>query len=323
MTNTRRSLYFRSPAPWITVAVGFHVLAPHLVWLVNNRFEPFSYSVGTHELDTLTQLLRGMLHYIGGSLGYAAVPALLVWGLTRPDRAAFLDSLWPQTPTRRLVAVAFWAPLLLSDVVALIFRFKFDPLWTMCGFVLMPVVLLSSERLMVGRRTIVTVTAVAVTLPLIMLMASPGIALGLHITGGVKPRAAHARLLAKRIEREWRKVTDQPLRYVGGDLNLAYQTAFYLPAQVSAFPISEPQNTPWVTPTRIARAGIALTSPVAHPRPGQSDCHENWFIAASRKVTARLPDARCLEVKITRSYFGIPGKPAYYLIIIAPPPKKP
>jgi hypothetical protein len=37
------------------------------------------------------------------------------------------------------------------------------------------------------------------------------------------------------------------------------------------------------------------------------------------KAIARNPPPRRVEVTITRSYFGIPGKPERYLIIAAPP----
>src|SRR5471030_1605867 len=45
LIDARRADYFRSPAPWITAAVGLAVLTPHLVWLVQNGFEPFSYAL--------------------------------------------------------------------------------------------------------------------------------------------------------------------------------------------------------------------------------------------------------------------------------------
>jgi 4-amino-4-deoxy-L-arabinose transferase-like glycosyltransferase len=34
ITDVRRAAYFRSAAPWITIAVGALLLAPHFIWLV-------------------------------------------------------------------------------------------------------------------------------------------------------------------------------------------------------------------------------------------------------------------------------------------------
>ena len=49
VADPRRADYFRSRAPWITVLVGAVAIAPHLIWLVNNDFEPFSYAMSVAE----------------------------------------------------------------------------------------------------------------------------------------------------------------------------------------------------------------------------------------------------------------------------------
>src|SRR6516225_3756769 len=48
LTDARRVSYFRSPAPWITVAFGAAAMAPHVIWLVANDFAPFSYAMFVH-----------------------------------------------------------------------------------------------------------------------------------------------------------------------------------------------------------------------------------------------------------------------------------
>ena len=39
---------FPSAAPWVTIAAGAVVLAPHVAWLVSNNFVTFSYALATH-----------------------------------------------------------------------------------------------------------------------------------------------------------------------------------------------------------------------------------------------------------------------------------
>ena len=48
LIDRRRAAYFRSPAPWVTVAAGLVVLAPHLKWLVDSNFAPFTYAMVVH-----------------------------------------------------------------------------------------------------------------------------------------------------------------------------------------------------------------------------------------------------------------------------------
>ena len=36
-------------------------------------------------------------------------------------------------------------------------------------------------------------------------------------------------------------------------------------------------------------------------------------------IASQFPHARRIEIALSRSFLGIPGKPAHYVIIIAPP----
>ena len=112
ITDVRRTTYFRSPAPWITIAVGALLLAPHFVWLVQHDFLPLTYAIGAHGAKTFGQTLVTAGHYLAGGAGYAAVPALAVLVLTRPGVAALRDTLLPAASERRFVAAAFWTTFL-------------------------------------------------------------------------------------------------------------------------------------------------------------------------------------------------------------------
>jgi 4-amino-4-deoxy-L-arabinose transferase-like glycosyltransferase len=314
LADTRRASYFRSAAPWITVGVGALLLAPHVAWLVAHNFIPLSYAVDSHSAKTSSQLVIAAAGYLAGGIGYAAVPVLLVLALTRPSGAALADMLIPRTPERRFAAVAFWTTFLLPAVVAIVLDFGLNPIWTMSGFVLLPVVLLSSPAIVVSRRAVVPIVAFAVALPPVMLAAAPAIALAIHVAG-VDPPSAHAKLLAGQIEQQWRLTTDRPLRIVGGDFGIANMTAFYLPDLASAFPVLEPETAPWVTPERIAREGAVMMCELPDDI---NDCAPLINQAIDR-VTAHNPPRRRVEVTTTRSYLGIPGRPARFLLIVVPP----
>ena len=45
LVDARRSAYFRSAAPWVTIAVGALALSPHIVWLIGQDAAPLSYAV--------------------------------------------------------------------------------------------------------------------------------------------------------------------------------------------------------------------------------------------------------------------------------------
>lgn len=316
LTDARRVVYFRSRAPWVTIAVGALLLMPHVAWLWVNDFIPMSYAVGVHKLDSLGEIASSVVRYLSGAVGYVALPVLLVAVACRPSRAAVRDMLWPPEPTGRFIATAFWTPLLLPPLVTMAVGLELNPIWSMAGLMPLPLLLLSSPQILIGRNAVRGIVALAVALPPLMVLAAPAIAVFMHGMGLVPPTAAHGRLLAERVEREWRKATDRPLRLVGGDLDLANVVAFYLPDQPSTFALSEPQLTPWATDARIGSAGIAI---VCHAS-GAGCLHQKiaWAIHFLWTKSVGRPRHRTV-FELERSFLGWSGRPAPYVIVIIPP----
>jgi len=305
LLDPRRGDYFRSVAPWITIAVGALGIAPHVAWLIAHDFPPFAYAVTSHATSSLAVVATSIAGYLAGAAGYVALPVLLAFAANRPSRAALADMLAPETAERRFAAVAFWAPLLLPALVAPFIGMQINSLWTMAGWTLLPVVLLSSPLIHAGRAATVRIVALAIAFPLVMLLAAPLIAGAIH-RAGVAPSAAHARLLAQQVALAWHEMTDRPLPFVGGESRLAYGVAFYLPG-TAAFPDLDPRYAPWIDPARLARAGVALVCPAAdHACIGKIEAHAG--ATGQRR-----------EVELVRHYLGFAGPPARYLIIIVPP----
>ncbi len=317
LLDRRRNVYFRSAAPWITFAVGVALLAPHIVWLANHDFVPFVYAVAEHDTQTLGQSLVRVAAYFCGGVGYAAVPVALVLIAARPTRAAVIDMLAPKTTERRFAAVAFWAPLLLPIVVALACNFEINSLWTMSGFVLLPVVLMSSPLIVLPRKAVTLIVAFAVALPPLMLALSPAIAFAIHLRG-VSPSAADGRLLAARIEQVWRQSTDHPLRIVAGPYDLANVAAFYVAEQPAAYPLMEPDTTPWITPEKLFREGAAFVCYLGDGNDAGQNCR-GAAAALINEIAGSGADGRRFEVTLARTFFGDPGRPRRYAVIVVPP----
>ena len=89
LIDSRRGGYFRSPAPWITIAVGLIVLAPHLVWLLpatTSRRLPTPWAFTAQVVRRHRAIAA--LGYLAGSAGYVAVPVIIALVAGRPSRAA-------------------------------------------------------------------------------------------------------------------------------------------------------------------------------------------------------------------------------------------
>ncbi len=303
LSDARRGRYFRSLAPWITIAAGFALLSPHLYWLTQHDYAPFSYAVGVHDKSPYLAGAKSVLGYLAGSLGYVAVPIVVVLILVRPDRATLAEMVWPREPHRRLVAAAFWAPFLLPVAAALAFGVEITSLWSMSAFALLPVLLLSPPSVKLREVHTGHMLIVAVAFPIVMLIASPFIAMA-DQRKGPPPASAQAALLAVRIERDWHNLTPQPLRYVAGPADLAYGVAAYSADR----PLSLP-DLPQPSAVQLKKDGVVFVCFAE-----DKGCRQS---AATR--ASPLGSSRPIEVTLTRAFLGIPGRPQSYLVRIVPP----
>jgi 4-amino-4-deoxy-L-arabinose transferase-like glycosyltransferase len=307
LADPRRARYFRSAAPYVTVAVGAVAIAPHLWWLYDHGFAAFGYALESHPA-TLGEALRSGVVYIVSAAGYVAIPILIAVAVARPSRAAIADTLWPADPSRRTVIVAFVLPLLLPMLAAVIAREEVIPIWTISTMTLLPVVLLSSPLMTLPRAGIIRILAIAIALPIVCLIASPFVALAIHYRG-VDNHGTHYRLVALEVEKLWHETTGRPLRLVGGTANLLYGSMFYFADRPSDFEIASPQLTPWVDDTRIARDGIALYCPTV----------DNPCMKALDAWAARSAGAKRSEIEVSRRFLGSTDKAERYVVLIIPP----
>src|SRR5262245_19062726 len=117
--------------------------------------------------------------------------------------------LFPNSPQRRLVKIAFFAPVLLAIAAAIFLRVEITALWMITAATLLPIVVLSSALIILRRQAVVRLMAIAIAFPVVMVVAAPGIAMVIHRMGLERHHAEHYRLLARALEQSWRAATDQ------------------------------------------------------------------------------------------------------------------
>lgn len=123
LTDSRRSAYLRSPAPWVTVAVFTLLFAPHLVWVVAHNLAPFHYALAKHS-STFVNAIGSSFIFIVGTLGYIAAPIVFTLIAGRPGMTALKDTLWPAEAERRMIVIAFAAPFLLSALTGILLQVR-------------------------------------------------------------------------------------------------------------------------------------------------------------------------------------------------------
>jgi 4-amino-4-deoxy-L-arabinose transferase-like glycosyltransferase len=300
LADQHRASYFRSSAPWITIAAGLLALGAHLVWLVGSDFAPFSYAVSGHGERSPGGAFLSALGYLAGASGYVAAPIIIFLAMVRPDIRTSRDIVWPTDPSRRLAASAFWAPLLLPVFGALAGHVDISSLWSMPAFSLLPVVMLSSPAVVIRATDTRRILLAAAVFPLVALVASPLVAIMVH-RAGPEPAVAQTHLLAKEVARLWHQRTQRPLAIVGGEEGLAFG--------VAAYSADRPKAVTFVS------------------RPNDSEVVENGLIMVcladdarcAREAMSRGPSAELVEVTVERDFWGFPGKPQNYAVMILPP----
>ncbi len=301
LLDRRWATYFRSAAPWITIAAGLITLAPHLLWLMREDFESFSYAMLVHGDKPFVATLVAAAGYVAGAFGYIALPLAIACAITRPGVTALPDILWPQETERRLVAAAFWGPLLLPAIAAVASGAEITSLWSMPAFSLLPVLLLSSPAVTISEVDTRRILLGAAALPIVMLVVSPLVTIAAH-RAGPEPASAQASLLAGEVERLWYQTTPQPLRFIGGDADLAYGAAAYAADRPRAL-----TGMPARPARELARSGFVWVCFAEDSR-----CRRDGAASGG-------PAARLVESEIVRNFLRFAGKPQRYTIFIVPP----
>lgn len=303
LIDKRRVAYFKSPAPWVTIAAGAIALAPHLVWLVQHDFAPFTYAMIVHGEKSFAVTALSALGYIAGSAGYVAVPLIVAAVMTRLRPVVLADMAWPRETERRLAALAFWLPFLLPAVGAVVGRSEITSLWSMPAFTLLGVLLLSPAGVIVRPIDTRRLLAATVVVPLAVLIAAPAIAY-IAQRNGPSPASAQAHLLARQVEQEWHRLTPEPLRFVGGEADLAYGVVTYAADRPRALTDMPPPEA-----AVLARAGAVYVCLAE-----DQGCRR-----AAAERTAKTEGSRTVESTILRAFLRSLGKPQRYTLVLVPP----
>jgi hypothetical protein len=187
--------------------------------------------------------------------------------------------------------------------VALAWGIEINGIWSMSNCTLLPVLLLSPRSVQISRPSARLIVGSAMALPLLLLIAAPGIALLVH-ERGLAPKQTHTEKLAEQVEQAWHSLTEKPLRYVGGDADLAYGVISYAHDRPQALP-----GLPQPTEARLRNRGAVLL------------CYaeDTGCTVPSSRIASENPASLKIETKLERNYLGVSGASQSYVIFIVPP----
>ncbi len=311
LAHPRRRDYLRAPAPWISIAVGLTVLAPHVYWLVTTGFQPFAYALGAHGGASLRDAINAALYYAVGGALYMALPFAAYWLAVRPDVETLREAFWPADPDRRLLAVILYVSLGLPMLTAPLLRSELVPLWTQQGWFLLPILWLAPARAVLPRRRAMHVALAVLVMNLAVLLAAPVLAWTRWQQDPPDDRV-YFRDIAAETTRLWHETAGRRLRIVMGNPNFATAATFYSADVPDSVPGFDLKTAPWITEQRLDDEGFAVIC-----RATETAC----IGAAQARIAART-DARRVEVEITPRFLGTAGPPERFLLILVPPAPK-
>ncbi len=250
LIHPQRMAFLRSPAPWVALTVLALAMLPHVVWLAQVHFLPFTYAGDVYKLPAWSANPRPVLDYLGHHLGLLApviVVTVLMLGLQRPSLhgrlrwAAFPASSHVVQPGPALNVWLVQAIIALGPPLAawaLAIYLKSD--WGIPLFFLMPLALIALPLLGVKRIAMAWMLCLWLLVSLGALAASPWLAVkfghGGRVLHGTGPRSE----MALTITEAWHKRFARPLSVVVGITDVSAPLAFYSPDHPVPFVPGEP-----------------------------------------------------------------------------------
>lgn len=296
-----------APAPWLGVGLMVLVFLPHLLWLIQHDFLPFSYAAARADAAAASQSRWfGPLKFLAVQL-IDHLPLMLLLLLAGFWRRGCWQ--WPASGS----ALLFWfglMPALLTALGALISgagtRDMWGaPMWNLSG--LMLAALLSAPAL--ERRWPALCRVVAVFLALLTVLMLLFVGFKDQLRDKPSRTGWPDQAMAQVVQQQWLAHTACPLQLVAGDYWLAEMLAINLEPRPSVIPDAELSLAPWADLERIRQQGALLVWRVsdarwqqALPEAGHWDAEGELAVPWPRlpdhdplllRWRLWLPDARC------------------------------
>lgn len=276
LTPARRQL--RGIGPWAALAVALLVLAPHLLWLWQMDWLPFSYAGGRGATEAAgdnarASALRFMRSQALNHLPLALMLLAALPGSPRKPGTAGSATRWQlqARPAAYLLTIALGPGLLLS-AVGLVLGLRLrdmwgSPMWAFSGLLVAAV--LPAARLPVLRSRLL------IGMALWLLTAT--LLSGAYLGWGAQWRQRPARTdwpgptLALAAQHSWASQSRCALDVVAGDYWLSGLVAVYAADQPSVLIPGDARFSPWATPERLRQHGALWIwegpAPAAPPAP--------------------------------------------------------
>jgi 4-amino-4-deoxy-L-arabinose transferase-like glycosyltransferase len=254
LTHPQSRNYYRSPMPYLSVAMCALLFLPHLVWLFQNGFAPLHYAE-EKTAYTGSQIYLAAAIFILGCIGFNSLGLALVIFARLTGRAAPPPNLpgppWG-TPGPRFLTILAFGPFAFTLLASAVTHLKLSTNFASPIFFLVPLWLVTKLRPDPERLQRYAGIAVAI-LYAGAFLAAPAIPYLIKQQG---QDTKHMLGVAREARRLWRDATGLPLKMAAGAEAYAMATAFYSGEDTSTFLGFDLNHSPWVSPASLLKTGF-------------------------------------------------------------------
>ncbi|QPF84334.1 glycosyltransferase family 39 protein [Bradyrhizobium genosp. L] len=325
LIHPQRLAFLRSPAPWVAIGTMLVVMIPHLVWLEEVNFVPFTYAGDVYALSNRALNVQYVIGYIGHNLALLAAPvllgllALLLGALPwRPSKAR--ARIWSREPSPAVNPAQALNVWLVQSIVAigpplgaLAFSIYIKTDWGIPLFFLVPLALVAIPQLRVPLTALFAITAIWLVVTLATLLAAPSIATHEMATNHNSASTYAARSeLARELTETWQMKFHSRWAVVIARSDVAEPMTFYSTDHPAAIMPDEAWSSGLTSldeARRFGFIGICDTKEPDYATPCQT-----WMAEHAK-------DAEQVVMTTQRFFLGHPGPSTVWKIYFVPPGK--
>lgn len=237
--------------PWLymAIAIAFLIFLPHLIWLIDNSFAPLSYAADRATGDASffeSHFINPFIFVFSQFIN--CLPAFLItlFALAKPFISA-------REKDERLffLQVMCFGPLVITTVLGVVAGLELLPAWGVPFWNALGIYVFYHLGSNFKMRTYVK--------GLMLLMVSMLVLFGVYYGAGFSPRRSFpSEMLAKRILKEWKSNTAEPLDIIVSDEFIGGNTVLELPNRPKLFLRYDHKKAPWGSKDEVKRKGAVF-----------------------------------------------------------------
>lgn len=321
LIHPQRLQFLRSPAPWVAIVVLVVAMVPHVLWLRDVNFVPFTYAGEIYSLTDRRMIDDLALGYVGHNLALLALPVLLVMvALAWPSRwrkpSFVFWSRGVNAGVQTSQALNVW---LIQAVVAVgpplgavLFQIYIKTDWGIPLFFLVPLALIAIPRLRVRSIALLRLTVTWLVLTLAVLAVAPKIVayeVGQNRNDGASYRARSE--LARELTEVWHRRFFSSWPVVAAYNDIGQPVTFYSPDHPAVLTPDEPWSSGLTSLEEARRSGFI------------GICETGDWKLEKCEAWMKLHAANGERMVITTRRFllGVAGSATVWNVFLVPPAK--